>query len=316
MNTNLTLNTQAVLLLTAPLMDGKAEYSSELLSLDEYIRLASALRQIACQSADLLGLRSEKIIAKVHGPIDAERIKRLLSRRSLLSQAAERWQAREIWAVSREEYEYPKRVKGRLEYLAPAVLYGCGDSSIFLMGGLAVIGSGYADSGLTEYSENVGRLAAKSGKILISDGASWVSLAAMHSALKAGGRAIVVLADSLEQMAVDRDTREYTRNKQLVLISAEDPAGGGSVDHAIKTNKIIYSLADAALIVSFDYKTGVTWAGATEQLEKLGSVPVYVRTHGDKEQGLEELVKKGARLWLDPSTPEELLKILDARVFE
>ncbi len=49
--------------------------------------------------------------------------------------------------------------------------------------------------------------------------------------------------------------------------------------------KLIYALADAALVVSSDYEKGGTWAGAVEQLEKLQFVPVYVRSNGFEQLG-------------------------------
>ena len=36
----------------------------------------------------------------------------------------------------------------------------------------------------------------------------------------------------------------------------------------MQRNKLIYALADAALVVNSDYEKGGTWAGAVEQLER------------------------------------------------
>jgi DNA processing protein len=47
-------NTQAILLLTAPLIAGRGSSSSELLSPGEYKRLARHLREIQRQPADLV----------------------------------------------------------------------------------------------------------------------------------------------------------------------------------------------------------------------------------------------------------------------
>ena len=49
---------------------------------------------------------------------------------------------------------------------------------------------------------------------------------------------------------------------RLVFISPYDPAAGFSVRHAMQRNKIIYALADAALVVASDFEKGGTWAGA------------------------------------------------------
>jgi predicted Rossmann fold nucleotide-binding protein DprA/Smf involved in DNA uptake len=78
----------------------------------------------------------------------------------------------------------------------------------------------------------------------------------------------------------------------------------------MQRNKLIYALADAALVVSSDYEKGGTWAGAVEQLEKLRLVPVYVRSNGETGKGLEALRRKGALPWPNPETSEALAEAL------
>ncbi len=68
----------------------------------------------------------------------------------------------------------------------------------------------------------------------------------------------------------------------------------------MQRNKLIYALADAALIVSADRGKGGTWAGAIEQLEKLHLVPVFVRTTAGSSSGLDALAEKGALAWPEP----------------
>ena len=121
-----------------------------------------------------------------------------------------------------------------------------------------------------------------------------------------------VLADGLEKAAMLREHREALRDGRLVLISPYDPAARFQVGHAMQRNKLIYALSDAALVVNSDFGKGGTWAGATEQLDKLKLVPVYVRADGEMGKGLEGLRERGARPWPDPEMPEALERILDA----
>jgi len=58
-------------------------------------------------------------------------------------------------------------------------------------------------------------------------------------------------------------------------------------------NKVIYGLADFAIVVSSDYQTGGTWAGASEAL-KANWCPVFVRESPDVPKGNRELRKLGA----------------------
>ena len=119
MTATLSPNTQAILLLTAPLIAGRGTSSSELLSLGEYKRLARHLRAIQRQPADLVSPDAADLLRACQPVIDEARLQRLLGRGFLLSQVIERWQARAIWVVSRADAEYPRRLKARLREDAP-----------------------------------------------------------------------------------------------------------------------------------------------------------------------------------------------------
>ena len=297
MSHTLTPNTQAILLLTAPLLAGRGTPSQDLLKPSEYRRLAIHLRDLTRQPSDLLGGDASSLVQECSGLIDPERMRRLLERGFQLSLAVDRWQSRNIWVISRADTGYPRRLKGRLREDAPAVLYGCGQHSILEQGGLAVVGSRDADPERLDFAGQAGRLAADSGVVLVSGGARGIDQAAMNGAMGDGGRAIGVLADSLERAALAREHRDLLMDERLVLVSAYDPSAGFNVGHAMERNKFIYALADAALIVSSDYKKGGTWAGAWEQLDKFRFVPVYIRPPRKGEKGLEALREKGALLW-------------------
>ncbi len=300
MTPTLSPNTQAILLLTAPLIAGRGTSSSELLSPGEYKRLARHLREIQRQPADLVSPDAADLLRACQPVIDEARLQRLLGRGFLLSQVIERWQARAIWVVSRADTEYPRRLKARLREDAPAVLYGCGDMGLLESGGLAVVGSRHVDDSLIDYTMVVGRLAARSARKIVSGGAKGIDQAAMRGALEAGGKVSGVLADSLEKTTMNREHRNLLLDGQLVLISPYDPSAGFNVGNAMQRNKLIYALADASLVVSSDLNKGGTWAGAIEQLDKLKFVPVYVRSTGGSSPGLDALRSKGALPWPNP----------------
>ncbi|MBK9161134.1 MAG: DNA-processing protein DprA [Nitrosomonadales bacterium] len=308
----LSANTQAILLLTAPLIAGRGAASSDLLSLGEYKRLARHLRDIQHQPADLISTDAGDLLQACQPVVDKARLEGLLSRGFLLSQVIERWKSRAIWVVSRADPEYPKRIKGRLREDAPAVLYGCGDMSLLECGGLAVVGSRHVDDALIDYTMDIGRLAARSRQMLVSGGAKGIDQAAMRGALEAGGHSCGVLADSLEKTAMNREHRNLLLDGQLVLISPYDPSAGFNVGNAMQRNKLIYALADAALVVSSDVNKGGTWTGAVEQLDKLHFVPVYVRSTGQATPGLDALRARGAKSWPNPTSPADLNLVFNA----
>jgi DNA processing protein len=190
-------NTQSILLLTAPLIAGRGAPSVNLLAPSEYKRLARHLRQIQRQPADLISSDASDLLRACQNVVDESRLQRLLERGFLLSQVVERWQARAIWVISRADADYPRRLKAKLREDAPAILYGCGEVRLLESGGLAVVGSRHADDPLIEYTMAVGRLAARSGKTIVSGGAKGIDQAAMRGALEDGGRVSGVLADSL-----------------------------------------------------------------------------------------------------------------------
>lgn len=312
MKAGLSPNTQAILLLTAPLVIGRSKPSVNPLTAGEYGRLARRLRELHREPAHLLEPDADSLVEECRITLDPGQLQGLLGRGFLLAQAVERWRSRAIWIVSRADAQYPQRLKKRLKDGAPPVLYGCGDASILNTGGLAVVGSRHVNETLIAYTEDVGRLTAASCHAVISGGARGIDQAAMGGALAAGGNVVGVMADGLEKAAVRREYREALMGGRLALICPYDPAARFHVGHAMQRNKLIYALADAALVVNSDDRKGGTWAGASEQLTRLNLVPVYVRTRGDVTRGLSELQKLGAKPWPNPETAQKLEAILAA----
>lgn len=303
-------NAQAILLLTAPLIAGRRRGTVKPLSLGEYHELARHLHDNGLEPADLLDGYVPEIPVAPRIALDTDRLKRLLGRGFLLAQAMQRWSARAIWTVTRADPDYPRRFRKRLRRNAPPVLHGCGDSAGLGLGGLAVVGSRRVNDDLIRYTEDVGRLAARSEVAIVSGGARGVDQAAMRGAVEAGGRSVGVLANGLERAALNRENREPLMDGRLVLVSPYDPSTRFLVGHAMQRNKHIYALADAALVVNSDYGHGGTWAGATEQLGKLRFVPVHVRAEGERSEGIAKLVERGAVPW---RVSEGLGKLMDRK---
>ena len=123
-------------------------------------------------------------------------------------------------------------------------------------------------------------------------------------------------SDGLERAALNREHRTPIMDGNLVLISAYDPSAGFNVGNAMQRNKLIYALADAALVVNSDIEKGGTWAGAVEQLDKLHFVPIYVRSNAETAAGLEGLRRKGASPWPNPDSAEALDAVLTVQTPE
>lgn len=215
MSAELSPNTQAILLLTAPLMVGRSGSVPDLLKPSEYRSLARLLHERGLEPADLLGLRAAEVLAACEPVVGPDRLSPLLGRGFQLSQAVDRWHTRAIWVVSRADGAYPARLRKRLGEHAPPVLYGCGALEVLDMPGFGVVGSRRVDEELLRYSEDVGSLAARAGWSVVSGGARGVDQAAMRGALEAGGRVVGILADRLEAAALQWEHRSFLMGRRM-----------------------------------------------------------------------------------------------------
>lgn len=305
-------NTQAVLLLTSPLLQegGGAASKEPVLSAAEYAHLAACLQQERVQPADLINGSRETLLSALSASFAAERLNRLLSRGFQLSQAVEHWANRSISVIGRADAAYPRRLKQRLKRAAPPLLYACGNVELLNDPALAVVGSRNTPAPLLRQAEAAGALAAAAGVVIASGAAKGVDETAMLGSLTAGGRAMGVVADSLEKLSARPIWRQALLDGRLLLLSSEAPSARFLVWRAMGRNKLIYALADAALVVSSAKGEGGTWAGATEQLQSLRFCPVHVLSDPCGGPGLAALAELGARPWPQPTSAEGLQALL------
>ena len=286
-------DTQATLLLCAGFGLSRT-VEPQPLSLKEYNNLASWLRDNDLTPKDLLDSTIQNKSKLAIDKLEPDRIIALLQRGAMLSLAVEKWTNQGLWILARGDAEYPKRLKQKLKYQAPAILYGVGDKKLLSQGGLAIVGSRDVDDAGLEYTQKTVRACAQQEIQVISGGARGVDRASMLDTLEAEGTVVGVMADSLAKAAVTKKYRRGIQKGRLTLISAYDPDAGFSVGNAMGRNKYIYALADYALVISSTVSKGGTWAGATEALKKITDVPIFVRIENNTDEGNIELVEKGA----------------------
>lgn len=224
---------------------------------------------------------------------DAERVARLLDRSGRISLELEKLFSNGIWAVTRQDEQYPEKLLRTLKHQAPSVLFGSGDITLLKRNSVAVVGSRNLDEAGIAFARAVGRKAVESKLAVVSGGARGSDRLAMEGALEAGGVALGALADSLEATARKADVREFILDGRLVMVTMYAPNAGFSVGAAMGRNKVIYGLSDYAVIVSSDLQSGGTWAGATEAL-KASWCPVFVRDGDNIPKGNGALIKLGA----------------------
>ena len=286
---------QAVLLLTAWFTKpGKGEPKP--LTPKEWGRFALWLKEQGL-SPDVL-LRASDVTATVSGwsdkTVDTHRIRSLLERAGALGIALEKWQRAGLWVMTRSDPDYPARLKRRLKTDAPPVLFGSGNRQLLDQGGIAVVGSREANSEDLSFTTRLGETIALQGRTVVSGGARGVDETAMLGALEHEGTAIGILADSLLRASNSAKYRRALMDKNLVLVSPFNPEAGFDVGNAMARNKYIYSLSDAAIIVSASEGKGGTWSGAVEAL-KHAWIPTWVKAHPDPQSGNAALIRLGAR---------------------
>ncbi len=315
MNDVVSPNTQAILLLTAPLSTGKIRSQLPLVTPAKYRKLAHLLFNHGLEPADFLSERRKDALEVCADIIKEEDADQILDRGLQLSRALDYWSSRSIWVASRADQHYPIRLRRKLGNNAPAVIYGTGQISILDSGGLAIVGSRNVDEEGTDATSKVGILAADTSVTIVSGGARGVDQTAMMSTLEAGGQVIGVVADSLASKSLDSSYRIPLREQRLVLISTSDPNSPFRAWSAMDRNKYIYGFADVGLVIATDYGKGGTWAGAVEQLDKLNFAPLYVRSPEQESKGATALIGKGAIKWPEPQDPNEFQQIFNTENF-
>jgi predicted Rossmann fold nucleotide-binding protein DprA/Smf involved in DNA uptake len=290
-------DTQAVLLLCATL-PRKSGPDVKPLTLSEYNALASWLARQGRRPASFVEAGDAAIPSAEPGLPSSDRLRALLGRGFQLAAALEGWQRLGLWVISRGEERYPERLRVRLRSAAPPLLYGAGELTRLDQGGLAVVGSRNIDEEGLAFTRRVANRCAEQAVQIVSGGARGVDRAAVSSVLEGGGGAVAVLAERLDRAATAREAREPLRDGRLTLITPFEPESGFTIHKGIGRNKLIYSLADFALVVRFKTHEGGTWTGAIDQLRRDKSspsgIPVFVRVSHNPAEGCDELQRHGA----------------------
>jgi DNA processing protein len=246
------------------------------------LRTPSALFGLEARDvADSLGLSPEA----------GGRVTELLSRGGQLAMELERLSTRGIWIITRADDGYPPLFRSRLKTTAPPVLFGAGNPAALVERSVAVVGSRDADEASIGFATALGRSCARNGLAVVSGGARGIDSAAMLAAVDGGGPAIGIVAEALERAARRPDFRTHLADGELTLIAAKHPAAGFSVGDAMGRNRLIYALAEAAVVVASG-ESGGTRAGALENL-KAGWVPLFVRDDSLAPDGNRELLDAG-----------------------
>ncbi len=283
---NLSPDSLAILLLCSQL--GLEGDSPKPFTLREWNPLVRRLQAAALKPSDLLSITASGSPMAL-SPEEQTRIASLASRD--IAPELRRLSAMGIYPLTRADPDYPEKYRQRLKDSAPAVLFYAGEKALLGQPGIAVVGARHLDEAGQECARFIGSACGFSGQVLYSGGAKGVDSLSTASALEGRGTAVGVLADSLERAT--RSQKEALSRGDLCLLTPYNPNSGFSVGAAMGRNRLIYTLADFAIVVASDAEKGGTWAGATEAL-KHGWIPVFVLQHDQMPEGNKALLEKGA----------------------
>jgi predicted Rossmann fold nucleotide-binding protein DprA/Smf involved in DNA uptake len=304
----LNADTQAILLLCGNF--GNESSSIHPLTLAEFNKFEQWLTGEDMSLSALIEADAEGMMEKLQSSgFDTERLSALLGRGGALAIAVEQWTNMGLWILGRNDDDYPERLKSRLKQTAPAILYGAGNRGLLSRGGLAVVGSRDADEAALSFARAVGEVCAQQSVQIISGGARGVDSAAISGALERSGTVIGVLSGNLAQETVSGACRSWIADEKLTLISPFHLKAPFTVWSAMERNKLIYAMADFALVVSSELDKGGTWNGALENLKK-GWAPLFVRDDDNAPAGNLGLMKRGA-ISVESTTIQSDVPILD-----
>jgi predicted Rossmann fold nucleotide-binding protein DprA/Smf involved in DNA uptake len=240
---------EAVLLLCGR-FGGERQEAFQPLSMRDWAVFAPWLNQRGMRPADLLSAAAHAQLDGVQEiELERPRIEFLLARGTAMALALERWSRAGLWVISRADAAYPGALKRRLKHAAPPLLYGAGRPELLDLGGLAIVGSRDAGEAALEFARQTAATCADEGMVVLSSGAHGVEMAAMQSALEAGGQAVGVLPGDLLKASLGRLNRGGLQQGRLTLVSPCAPQAGFDDGQAMAHNKYLCALADRTVVI-------------------------------------------------------------------
>ncbi len=240
----------------------------------------------------LLGRDEPGVVDLVGDPALAARVVALLDASVALAFARERLDEAGIRVLSSFDDEFPPRLVDRLGRRCPPFLLAAGPPAI--AGGIGV-------AGLREPSADAAAVAAMAGERIVTLGdrivtglSPGVDRLAMDAALALGGSATVVPAEGLGIVGRRADTRSLVLGGRVTMLSPFGPETARTTVTARGRNRVVYGLADLALVVASDGDTDTTFHGASEALTH-GDGPVVAWVGAGCGPTNPSLVERGAR---------------------
>jgi len=182
--------------------------------------------------------------------------------------------------VTKLSFHYPKLLKNRLGLDTPGVLWTKGNPDFLHTPAISLVGSRELGEPNREFAEAVGYTAAEQGLTLVSGNARGADKAAQDACLRAGGRVISIVADSL---------LAHREKKNVLYVSEDDFDSEFSAQRALSRNRCIHALGQMVFVAQSGLQTGGTWDGTAKNLRFGWSSVVCFRDGSEASRRLEEM---------------------------
>ncbi len=211
----------------------------------------------------------------------SERIVSLLEQEDLLDGYLSRAAAQNCVPITRVSNHYPQILRQRLGLDSPGCLWARGDVEILNTPAISLVGCRELSEPNREFAEAVGRQAAEQGLTLVSGNARGADRAAQEACLKAGGRVVSIVADSLNRVPP----------RNLLYLSEDGFDEEFTAQRALSRNRCIHALGRMVFVAQSDLQKGGTWSGTVKNL-RFGWSPVACFRDGS--EAVAQLERMGA----------------------
>jgi len=182
--------------------------------------------------------------------------------------------------VTKLNFHYPRLLKDRLRMDTPGVLWTKGSRDILHTPAISLVGSRDLGEPNREFAEAVGYTAAEQGLTLVSGNARGADKAAQDACLRAGGRVISIVADSL---------LAHREKENVLYVSEDDFDSEFSAQRALSRNRCIHALGRMVFVAQSGLQSGGTWDGTAKNLRFGWSSVVCFRDGSEASLRLEEM---------------------------
>ncbi len=171
--------------------------------------------------------------------------------------------------------EYPRRLKKKLGFKSPVMLYAKGNKELLKGRCIAIVGSRDANDASMIFTQNIAQKAVSDGFAVVSGYARGVDRKALDAALECGGSSIIVLPQGIETFSCGfKKYCKFINSGRLLVISAFDSKARWNVGYAMARNAYIYGLSQK-IYVAQSSRGGGTWSGALDGLKRGDEIWIY-----------------------------------------